>query len=107
MSTNQDLIFRLQNQHKTKKSNEQQQQQQQQQQPIPAPTSPATAVITTTPAAAAAAVPLTIRHLKVDSPLLQEHKAAITIGIIMGIFLLCWYNKVNKIFARFVNVGLM
>ena len=83
------FLFRLQNQHKSNKPTEQQQQQQQQQQ-VPATTSPATAVITTTPAAAAAVMPLTIRHLKVDSPLLQEHKAAITIGIIMGIFLLCW-----------------
>ena len=75
------FFCRLQNQHKNKAA----------EQTIPATATPTTAVITTTPAAAAAVMPLTIRHLKVDSPLLQEHKAAITIGIIMGIFLLCWY----------------
>ena len=81
------VIFRLQSQHKANKTTTEAA-------PVAAAaattTTPTTAVITATPAAAAAAVPLTFRHLKVDSPLLQEHKAAITIGIIMGIFLLCW-----------------
>lgn len=45
--------------------------------------------------------PLTVNLHKVDSPLLQEHKAAITIGIIMGIFLLCWtpFFVVNVIYG--------